>query len=123
VLAAIFEVVFTLHVGVERIGRYLAVFHESTTETARWEHTAIAFGRPAGAASGDPLFVVMFLLAGVFNMTPALLLQPIPVELVFVGGAHTLFILRVLVARHTALRQRAIDQARFEALKPSRETL
>ena len=29
VLAAAFEVVFALHIGVERIGRYLQVFHET----------------------------------------------------------------------------------------------
>jgi hypothetical protein len=115
-LAAVFEAIFALHVGVERIGRYVAVFHERADETARWEHVAMAFGRPAGAATADALFVVPFLIAGVFNVTPALLLQPIPAELAFVGGAHTLFLLRVLVAKHSAAKQRAIDQARFTQL-------
>jgi len=48
VLAAAFEGVFALHIGVERIGRYLQVFHED-----RWEQTAMAFGRPPGPAVGD----------------------------------------------------------------------
>ena len=45
VLAAVFEAVFALLVGVERIGRYLQVFHEAG-DGPRWEHTAMAFGRP-----------------------------------------------------------------------------
>src|SRR5436853_7026190 len=31
VLAVTFEAIFSLHVGVERIGRYLQVFHEDAT--------------------------------------------------------------------------------------------
>src|SRR5207253_4116872 len=42
VLAAAFEAVFSLHLGVERIGRYLQVFFE---EDAGWEHRAMAIGR------------------------------------------------------------------------------
>ena len=53
VLAATFEVVFSLHVSVERIGRYLQVFHED-----RWEHTAMSFS--AAAVGTDPLFVLPF---------------------------------------------------------------
>src|SRR5262245_27009434 len=44
VLVATFEGVFALHVGVERIGRYLLVFHGD-----EWERTAGTFGRPKGA--------------------------------------------------------------------------
>src|SRR2546430_17277057 len=50
VLAAAFEAVFALHVGVERIGRYLQVFFEAEGESRRWEHAAIGFGTPKGAA-------------------------------------------------------------------------
>src|SRR3979490_1608477 len=42
VLAAGFEGVFALHVGVERIGRYLQVFYEAEDTGARWEHIAMA---------------------------------------------------------------------------------
>src|SRR6266704_1421157 len=55
VLAAVFEAVFALHVGVERIGRYLQVFHETEETGARWEHAATAFGRPGRAAVADAL--------------------------------------------------------------------
>jgi hypothetical protein len=129
-LAAVFEAVFALHVGVERIGRYLQVFHETAQDEAparpglpvlpaipRWEHAAMAFGRPKGAASTDALFSAIFLLAALGNIAPALLLSPAPVELIFVGGAHALFVLRLLVARHAARTQRAIDLERFQQLR------
>jgi hypothetical protein len=128
VLASVFEAICALHVGVERIGRYIQVFHETdrsgepgvageTGGSAGWEHAAMAFGRPAGAATTDALFIAPFLLAVLFNAAPALTLEPARVELVFVGGAHALFVLRLVVARHAASRQRAIDLKRFEQLK------
>jgi hypothetical protein len=116
-LAGVFEAVFALHVGVERIGRYVQVFHEGSGESVGWEHAAMAFGRPRGAATSDALFTLPFLLAALFNIAPALLLNPIPTELIFVGGAHALFGLRLVVARIVAGRQRAIDLERFQRLK------
>jgi hypothetical protein len=138
VLASVFEAVFALHVGVERIGRYLQVFHEpdgaggssgpggfsGSDAVARtgargpgWEHTAMAFGRPAGAPAIDALFSVPFLLAALFNGAPAMILNPLRSELIFVGGAHALFVLRVIVARVAAAKQRKIDLERFQQLK------
>jgi hypothetical protein len=117
VLAAAFEAVFTLHVGVERIGRYLQVFYETSPAEPRWEHAAMSFGRPAGSAAADALFSIPFLLAALFNVAPALILDPTRQELIFVAGAHALFLLRLIVAREAARRQREIDLARFQALK------
>ena len=120
VLAAAFEGVYALHIGVERIGRYLQVFHEhQAPETAAWERTAMAFGRPKGGATLDALFTIPFGLAVMFNLTPALIVDPPPTtqELVFVVGAHAIFLLRVVAARHIASRQRAVDLARFTELK------
>lgn len=127
VLAAVFEAVFALHVGVERTGRYLQVFHETDPPglpalpapppRPRWEHAAMQFGRPQGAATTDPLFTAIFVLAALFNVMPALIVAPQRVELVFIGGAHALFVLRVIVARHLASTQRAIDLARFQELR------
>ena len=125
VLASVFEAVFALHVGVERIGRYLQVFHEpgrsdaagGSEGCAGWEHAAMSFGRPTGAATTDALFTVPFVLASLFNAVPALMLGPARVELVFVGGAHALFVLRLLVARQAAGKQRAIDLQRFREIK------
>ncbi len=116
-LAAAFEAVYALHVGVERIGRYVQVFHEQPPDTPGWEHAAMAFGRPPGSATVDPLFVALFLLAALFNLAPALVLQPIRAELIFVGGAHALFALRIVVARQAAARQRAVDLERFQQLR------
>ena len=114
VLAAVFEAVYALHIGVERIGRYLQVFHEGS---GGWERAAMAFGRPKGSAKTDALFTVIFVLVALFNVMPALILDPQRVELVFVGGAHALFVLRLIVARHAASTQRAIDLERFQTLK------
>src|SRR6478672_6484403 len=48
ILVAGFESVFALHVNVERIGRYLQVFHES--DEPAWESVSIRFNqRFAGA--------------------------------------------------------------------------
>ena len=115
ILAITFEAVFSLHVGVERIGRYIQVFHEEGGQG--WEHAAMAFGRPKGAAATDPLFTILFALAIVFNAAPALLLHPTIEEIVFVGGAHALFALRLVLGRAAAARQRAIDLERFAQLK------
>jgi hypothetical protein len=119
VLASVFEAVFALHVGAERVGRYLQVFYEANAGEARWEHAAMAFGRPRGAARTDALFIVPFLLAGLFNLVPALALGPTQAELIFVGGAHALFVLRLVAARARARSQREIDLARFGALRES----
>ena len=111
-LAATFEAVLALHVGVERIGRYLQVFHDD-----RWEQVAMAFGRPAGAVHLDALFSVPFSVAALVNLAPMLVANPVPVEWIFVGGAHALFLLRVLTARAAAARQRAVELERFKQLK------
>ncbi len=119
ILAATFEAIFNLHVGVERIGRYLQVFHEGD---AGWEHTAMTFGRPLKGTGTDPLFVAHFLIAALLNMVPALLVEPPPVqlEITVVGAAHLLFVVRVIVARRSASRQRAADLRRFEDMKLGR---
>ena len=129
VLASVFEAIFALHIGVERIGRYLQVFYEPDPPAppaspglpahVGWEHAAMAFGRPAGAARVDALFTVPFLIATLFNLAPALLLEPARVELIFVGGAHLLFVLRLLVGKRAAVSQRAIDLGRFAELRTS----
>jgi len=129
ILVATFEAVVTLYVGVERIGRYLQVFYEDDDEpsgavpaaaTRKWEHAASSFGRPAGAIGVDALFSIVFLLATLFNFAPVLVTNPIAAEVVFVGGAHLLFVLRIIVARAAAARQHTVDLARFQELKPGR---
>lgn len=114
VLAAAFEGVFVLHVGVERIGRYVQLVHEA--DGRGWEHAAMGFGRPHGAVRTDALFVVPFALAALLNLVPALTAGPTREELIFVGGAHALFLVRVAYCRAVSARQRAIDLERFREL-------
>ena len=117
ILAVTFEAVFSLHVGIERIGRYLQVFHEDATG---WEHTAMTFGRPLKGTGSDPLFVVHFLIASMLNIVPALLVDPVRLEVMVVGSGHLLFVLRLMLAWRSAGRQRAADLRRFEEMKVGR---
>ena len=114
VLAAVFEAVFSLHTGVERIGRYLQVFAEETTG---WEHTAMAYGRVYRSAGTDPLFAMVFVVAAFLNFVPVLVAEPVALEVGVIGTIHVLFVVRVLMARHAAGRQRAADLERFQTLK------
>lgn len=114
-LAATFEAVYALHVGVERIGRYLEVFFDDS-----WEKAAMAFGRPAQAARIDPLFAIVFGIAALFNLVPLMIAQPTTPELIFVGGAHALLGVRIVFAKLTVSKQREVDRRRFLAL--TRET-
>ncbi len=111
-LAGTFEAVFALHVGVERVGRYLQVFHED-----RWEQTAMAFGAPLAGTGSDPLFTVFFGLAAMCNFVPVLLAQPVRIELAMIGAAHAGFVVRLILARRIAGRQRAADLERFRQMK------
>jgi len=114
VLAVTFEAIFSLHVAIERIGRYLQVFHE---DGAGWEHTAMAFGRPLKGTGTSPLFVPHFVIATVLNIVPAILAEPVQLEVTVVGAAHLLFIARLFMAWYSAGRQRAADLSRFEEMK------
>jgi hypothetical protein len=123
VLAATFEVVFALHTGVERIGRYIQVFFEAPAERA-WEHTAMAFGQAFPGGGSDPLFTPYFALATVLNLLPAALARPTAIEWVVVVLPHLLFIAHLWRCRRRSAAQRAIDLDRFEKLKsaPSEES-
>jgi hypothetical protein len=111
-LAAVFEAVFALHAGTERIGRYLQVFHED-----RWERVASEL-RGSRMLAADALFIVPFLTAVLINLAPVVVENPVPVEWIFVGGAHGLVVLRMVAAVSAAGRQRAADLKRLRELKP-----
>jgi hypothetical protein len=113
VLAGVFQAVYALHVGVERIGRYLQVYFE---EASGWEHVAMAYGRAFGGGP-DPLFTLLFAGATILNFIPVLLAEPTVVEVTEIGFLHVLFIARLGMARRAAGRQRAVDLERFERLK------
>lgn len=120
-LAAVFEAIFALHTGVERVGRYIQVFYESESrDSLNWEHTAMAFGRAFPSAALDPLFARFFWIATVFNFIPALVAGAVRIEWTWIGLAHVLFLVRVVIAERHAAHQRATDLDHFLKLKNDR---
>jgi hypothetical protein len=114
VLVAGFESVFALHVNVERIGRYLQVFHENG---GGWDHVAMLFGERFRPTGPDPLFGRLFVLATSVNFLPAALgFESMP-ELAVLALPHLLFINRIRMARAFAAAQRAADLNHFTALR------
>ena len=116
VLVAGFEAIFALHVNVERVGRYLQVYHE---DDGGWEGVAMQFGRRFPGAGPDPLFGRLFILATSVNFLPAALGWENMPELVVLAILHFLFINRVRLARAFAASQRKQDLERFLALRAS----
>ena len=107
VLVAVFEVIFAIHTGVERVGRYVQVYFESTEESARREHVAMAYGRAFGGGGIDALS------PGLLDRDAAGLrarhtVRPMAIDWVVVGAVHGLFIVRVWSAgsRRTPTRDR-----------------
>jgi hypothetical protein len=113
VLAAGFEAIYALHVNVERVGRYLQVFHETD---GGWEHVAMAFGQRFPARSPDPLFSALFLVATALNYLPVALGGTVP-ELIAAGLLHLLLAVHIGTARSRASHQRKLDLERFETIK------
>ena len=123
VLAAGFETVHALHVGVERIGRYLQVFYEERPSPneipPRWETTAMAGGPTLPGGGVDPLFSVLFLGATALNLLPMALPGVTVIEAAVIGALHVALAVRILRARSAAARQRAIELERYRALRLS----
>jgi fatty acid desaturase len=111
VLAAGFESIYTLHLNVERIGRYLQVFHE---RDGGWEHVAMAFGQRYPRGGPDALFSAIFLIATALNYLPVAL-GGAPPELIVAGVLHLLLALRIGTARRRVAQQRRVDLERFQA--------
>lgn len=116
ILVAGFEAVFALNVNVERIGRYLQVYHEDGRESG-WEHTSWRFARQFPAAGLDPLFSRLFVLATSVNFLPAALGWENMAELAVLAALHLLFINRIRLARGFVAAQRAQDLERFLTLR------
>jgi hypothetical protein len=117
ILVGGFEAIHALHVGVERVGRYLQVFHEGAPGGPGWESAAMAVGPALPGGGIDPLFTAVFAGATTLNMLPALIPGPTGVELGVVGFFHVAFVLRIVRARGAAARQRAVELESFRALK------
>ena len=116
VLVGGFEAIHALHVGVERIGRYLQVYYESESGSPRWESTVTAIGPALPGGGIDPLFSFVFAGVAFINIIPALLPSPTRLELAVIGIVHIGFVVRVVRARGAAARQRAIELESFRAV-------
>jgi hypothetical protein len=111
-LAAGYEVVHGLSTNVERIGRYLQVRYESGHSQPLWEETAMRFGQKFPGRAPDPLAAGLFAAATAVNFIPVAA-AGYPAEKLTLGAAHALLILRVLLTRRAAGRQRVEDLARY----------
>ena len=116
VLVGGFESIHALHVGAERIGRYLQVYYEAGGDGPQWETTAMIVGPALPGGGVDPLFSVVFIGAAVVNLLTAVEPPPSWQELVLVVFGHVLFVFRVVRARLAAARQRAVELESFRAL-------
>ena len=114
ILVGGFESINALHVGVERIGRYLQVFYEGQAEGPAWETTTMAAASRLRGGGVDPLFTVVFYAAAIVNMITALVPEPTPLETLIVGGLHAAFLARVTRARQVAGSQRARDLRAYQ---------
>jgi len=118
ILVAGFEAVHALHVGTDRIGRYIQVFYEGTPGAPQWETAAITVGPSLPGGGVDPLFSAVFILAGLLNLGAAALVpQPTWTEFSFLGICHAAFVFRVVRARVAAARQRAVELESFKAVR------
>lgn len=123
-LMTTFEVNRMLHVGVERIGRYLQVFYEApvvaSTDSPAWESTAMRFGNAVPGAGGHPLLIPIFLLATVLNFLTVVLPGPVPLELGVMGVPHIAFAVWMIYCDFGMRRQRAAELDRYRQLKAGR---
>jgi hypothetical protein len=117
VLVAGFEAIHALHVGVERIGRYVQVYYETGDDGPRWETTAMKVGPALPGGGIDPLFAVVFVCATATNLIPALLPSPTRLQLSVIGLLHAAFLVRLMRARGAAARQRAVELESYRAFK------
>lgn len=129
-LAAGFEAVFAMHVGVERIGRYIQRRFETGDGLPGWEHAAMKIGAARQAGGGiDPLMSWPFALATLLNLMVVLIMQtdPGPADeatlatfegapswsFAFFAAVHAAFLVRVFTARRFARGQRERDLQLF----------
>ena len=117
ILVAGFEAIHALHVGVERIGRYIQVNYESQPDGPQWENTAMRVGPALPGGGIDPLFTFVFLSTTFANLIPAAIAGPTRLEYAVVAALHLAFMIRLIRARGAAARQRAVDLETFKALK------
>ena len=116
-LMAGFEAVHALHVGAERIGRYLRVFYEDTPAGPHWETVVTAVGPALPGGGVDSLFSLIFASAAVANYLP-LLVRPSSTTTISIAGVlHLTFLVRIIRARRAGAQQRVADGESFRALR------
>lgn len=120
VLGAGFEAVASLHIAVERVGRYVQVRYEgdqggTAAPPTTWERTSMAWGARFPGTGTDPLFATSFYLAILINYVPVAL-TGVASELVLLALAHVALAWRISRVRAWASRQRAEDLERFRSL-------
>jgi hypothetical protein len=120
VLVGGFEAVWALHVGVERIGRFIQVAYESG-HGASWETSAMRAAPGLAGSGADPLFALVFAVASLVNLGVAFVAGPTPIEVVLLFAAHAALLLRLARARMVAGRQRRADLEAFTAIRPPGE--
>ncbi|MBA2259588.1 MAG: hypothetical protein H0W18_11880 [Acidobacteria bacterium] len=116
VLVAGFETVFALHINVERIGRYLQVFHEGDDG---WEQVAMTFGQRFRGAGPDPLFAQLFVFGISLNFLPVALGGELP-EILVLAAVHLFAVFRIRMAHAASRKQRADDLQRFQTIRDER---
>lgn len=124
VLVGAFEATRSLHLAVERIGRYIQVFFEESlaNEDASlappaWERTAMIFGPSVPGAGGHPLFLPLFFMATIVNFVAVILPGPLPIELGTLLVPHLAFVLWMLHCDRGMRKQRASELTRFREIK------
>lgn len=113
ILAAGYEAVWALHVGAERIGRFIQVVHETEPGQASWETTIMRLGPGLPGGGVNPLFSVVFGSASLVNLGAAFAAEPTPLEVVLLFACHAGFLLRLAQTRVLASRQRQADLVAF----------
>ena len=122
VLVATFEAARTLHLGAERIGRYLQVFHEASSDGdggPRWEHVAMTLGPRVPGAGGHPLGVPVFLMATLLNGLAVMVPGPQPVEWISMLVPHLAFVAWMAVCDRRMRRQREQELAALTRIRTS----
>ena len=117
VLVSGFEAVHALHVGVERVRRYLQVYYEADRDTPKWETTAMTVGPSLPGGGTDPLFTAIVGAATLVNLAVGILNRPTPIELILLALLHLGFLIRIVRSRIAAARQRAVELESFRALR------
>jgi hypothetical protein len=120
VLAASFETGHALHLGVERIGRFLQVFYEDGRDAGGplWETTVMAYSRAHPAIGPDALFTRLYVLATIVNFLALLgSVARRPGWLLVALLANGVFLWRIKTARASATARNDIDLQRFRSLK------